>query len=136
MGPTIHKFQGFYTAVLFHGVREGVCLNHHHREVDSHFMHVLKTPLKILVLISALAITACSSAAPAASPTASRPTEPIPTPSVTPSNSSSSGPKIAIGHEVGDRVLDFEIHFADSSLNSSQLLEEGRPTFLFFFATW
>lgn len=46
-------------------------------------------------------------------------------------------PQPKIGHNVGDRAPDFTISFEDGAVQSSQeLLDTGRPVFMFFFATW
>jgi hypothetical protein len=45
--------------------------------------------------------------------------------------------QVSIGHEVGDRIPSFEMGLADGSVvASAELLNEGRPVFLFFMATW
>ena len=41
-----------------------------------------------------------------------------------------------IGNNIGDRIPDFEIVLTDGSpITSAGLLQNGRPAFLFFFAT-
>ena len=41
-----------------------------------------------------------------------------------------------VGHDVGYRVPDFTLELADGSIvTSAKLIEQSRPTFLFFFAT-
>ena len=41
-----------------------------------------------------------------------------------------------VGHQVGNLVPDFTLALADgSTVTATQLVEEGRPAFLFFFAT-
>jgi hypothetical protein len=43
----------------------------------------------------------------------------------------------ATGARVGERVPDFAVNLADgSTVTSVELLAQGRPTFLYFFATW
>ena len=67
--------------------------------------------------------TACSSedAAPPSSPTVA----PV-----------SSSIDFKIGNNIGDRIPDFEIKLTDGSpITSAGLLQNGRPAFLFFFAT-
>ena len=74
-----------------------------------------------IVLIAALA-TACGSEEPAA-----------PSPTVAPSTSAID---FKIGSNIGDRIPDFEIKLTDGSpITSAGLLQNGRPAFLFFFAT-
>ena len=41
-----------------------------------------------------------------------------------------------IGNNIGDRIPDFEIVLTDGTpITSAGLLQNGRPAFLFFFAT-
>ncbi len=41
-----------------------------------------------------------------------------------------------VGNQVGDRVPDFALELADgTTVTSASLVAEGRPTFLFFWAT-
>jgi hypothetical protein len=43
----------------------------------------------------------------------------------------------ATGARVGNRVPEFAINLADgSTVTSVELLAQGRPSFLYFFATW
>ncbi|MCH7745546.1 MAG: hypothetical protein IIC84_05670, partial [Chloroflexi bacterium] len=44
---------------------------------------------------------------------------------------------VSVGHKVGDRVPDFELSLDDgTSVTSVSLIEDGKPVFLFFLATW
>lgn len=44
---------------------------------------------------------------------------------------------VSVGHKVGDRVPDFELSLDDgTSVTSASLIEDGKPVFLFFLATW
>lgn len=43
---------------------------------------------------------------------------------------------IEVGAEVGDRIPHFTLGLVDGvTISSEQLMDDGRPTFLFFFAT-
>jgi peroxiredoxin len=44
---------------------------------------------------------------------------------------------IEVGTKVGQRVPDFAIDLVDgTTVTAVDLIAEGQPTFLFFFATW
>ncbi len=74
-----------------------------------------------LALIVALAV-ACGSEDP-----------PAPSPTVAPVTSAID---FKIGNNIGDRIPDFEIKLTDGTpIASAGLLRNGRPAFLFFFAT-
>ncbi|MBM3934336.1 MAG: TlpA family protein disulfide reductase [SAR202 cluster bacterium] len=67
---------------------------------------------------------ACDSEAPATAPTIA----PV---------AASGQPAAAVGNRVGNRAPEFAIQLADgSSVSSEQLLKDGKPVFLFFWATW
>jgi hypothetical protein len=52
---------------------------------------------------------------------------PIPTPTAS----------VRTGSSIGERVPDFQMQLADGSVvTSASLLSDGKPVFLFFFATW
>ena len=58
---------------------------------------------------------------------------PAPSPIVAPA---SSAIDFKIGNNIGDRIPDFEIKLTDGTpITSAGLLQNGRPAFLFFFAT-
>ena len=58
---------------------------------------------------------------------------PAPSPTVAPV---SSAIDFKIGNNIGDRIPDFEIKLTDGTpITSAGLLQNGRPAFLFFFAT-
>ena len=64
-----------------------------------------------------------SAPAPAAQTSA-----PAPTPSET---------TIDIGHQVGDRAPEFMLALTDDrQINSAELVDEGKPVFILFHATW
>jgi hypothetical protein len=53
------------------------------------------------------------------------------------SSSDSDGNSVKIGSKVGERIPDISITLIDgSTVKSSELIASGKPTFLFFFATW
>ena len=62
---------------------------------------------------------------------------PAPSASVAPAPTTKPVAEVKTGNSVGNRVPDFEIRLVDgSAVTSASLLSEGRPVFLFFFATW
>ena len=83
---------------------------------------MLKKVSAIFIGLAALAAVACGSEEPAA-----------PSPTVAPA---ASAIDFKIGNNIGDRIPEFEIVLTDGSpISSAGLLENGRPAFLFFFAT-
>ena len=76
----------------------------------------------ICIVLGAMLASACGSEEPAA-----------PSPTVAPV---SSAIDFKIGNNIGDRIPDFEIELTDGTpITSAGLLQNGRPAFLFFFAT-
>ena len=60
-----------------------------------------------------------------------------PGPTATAEQSPADLPTVATGNAVGQRVPDFGIELTGGeTVTAEQLLAEGQPTFLFFFATW
>jgi thiol-disulfide isomerase/thioredoxin len=50
---------------------------------------------------------------------------------------STGSESISVGRNVGERVPDFDLALGDGTTRSSaQLIDAGKPVFLFFFATW
>ena len=103
-----------------------------------HLLHSIPHPFPALALLLAVLAMGCgtSSYSPAGSYR-----DP-------PASSTSQGPDTEqlvhglpigdpeVGHQVGNLVPDFTLALADgSTVTSAQLIEEGRPAFLFFFAT-
>ena len=83
---------------------------------------MLKKVSAICIGLVALAAAACGSEEPAA-----------PSPTVAPVQSAID---FKIGNNIGDRIPAFEIVLTDGSpITSAGLLQNGRPAFLFFFAT-
>ena len=75
-----------------------------------------------IVAFVAILAAACGSEEPAA-----------PSPTVAPVQSAID---FKIGNNIGDRIPEFEIVLTDGSpITSAGLLQNGRPAFLFFFAT-
>ena len=83
---------------------------------------LLKKISAMCIALAALLVAACGSEdAPAPSPTVA----PV-----------SSAIDFKIGNNIGDRIPDFEIKLTDGTpITSAGLLQNGRPAFLFFFAT-
>ncbi len=76
----------------------------------------------ICLVLGALLAAACGSEEPAA-----------PSPTVVPR---ASAIDFKIGNNIGDRIPEFEIVLTDGTpITSAGLLQNGRPAFLFFFAT-
>ena len=85
-------------------------------------MTLPKRVLAICTALVALLVAACGSEEP-----------PAPSPTVAPA---SSAIDFKIGNNIGDRIPDFEIKLTDGTpITSAGLLQNGRPAFLFFFAT-
>jgi thiol-disulfide isomerase/thioredoxin len=65
-------------------------------------------------------------------------TAPTPSPTgATVTDSSEPTSNLQIGNKVGERVPDFSILLGDGSVKrSSEILAEGKPVFIFFWATW
>ena len=83
---------------------------------------MLRKITAICACLVALALAACGSEEPAA-----------PSPTVVPR---ASAIDFKIGNNIGDRIPEFEIVLTDGSpITSAGLLQNGRPAFLFFFAT-
>ena len=83
---------------------------------------MLKKVSVICIALAALAVAACGSEEPAA-----------PSPTVAPVQSAID---FKIGNNIGDRIPEFEIVLTDGTpITSAGLLQNGRPAFLFFFAT-
>ncbi len=88
--------------------------------------------LKYIVLtalaIGALVAAACGSSEPEPAPQA-------PTAQSAPSQETSS--QVRVGSDIGNRLPDFELTLTGNGekLTSTDLVESGRPAFLFFFAT-
>ena len=83
---------------------------------------MLKKVSAICMALVALLAAACGSEEPAA-----------PSPTVVPR---ASAIDFKIGNNIGDRIPEFEIVLTDGSpITSAGLLQNGRPAFLFFFAT-
>lgn len=82
-----------------------------------------------LLLVAALA--ACGPLAP------SRPSgPPTPVSNSTPA-SAATGPSVPQGPRVGERAPDFSLTTLDGRpLTSAELLAQGKPFILYFFATW
>ena len=61
-------------------------------------------------------------------------------PTATVSNAAEPAPEqktIPVGLKIGERLPDFAILLADgATVTSQQLILEGKPAFLMFFATW
>ena len=75
-----------------------------------------------LAAFAGVLAAACGSEEPAA-----------PSPTVAPVQSAID---FKIGNNIGDRIPDFEIVLTDGTpITSAGLLQNGRPAFLFFFAT-
>ena len=75
-----------------------------------------------MVAFAAMLAAACGSDEPSA-----------PSPTVAPRPSAID---FKIGNNIGDRIPEFEIVLTDGSpITSAGLLQNGRPAFLFFFAT-
>ena len=62
--------------------------------------------------------------------------QPSPSPGPEGSPSSVSAQPSRVGAALGDQVPPFEIRTVEGAVSSSSLLAEGKPVFLFFFATW
>ena len=60
--------------------------------------------------------------------------EPAPAPE---SQAQADSDVVRIGNEIGNRLPNFELTLTDNGekLTSTELVESGRPAFLFFFAT-
>ena len=57
--------------------------------------------------------------------------------SIAPSTSGGSSTSATIGIKVGNRIPDVSMRLTDgSTVSTGSLIGEGKPTFLFFFATW
>ena len=86
-------------------------------------MPLLKKTSAILLAAFAVVLTAaCGSEEP-----------PAPSPAVAPVTSAVD---FKIGNNIGDRIPNFEIVLTDGTpITSAGLLQNGRPAFLFFFAT-
>ena len=84
---------------------------------------MLKKTSAILLAAFAVVLTAaCGSEEP-----------PAPSPTVAPVTSAVD---FKIGNNIGDRIPNFEIVLTDGTpITSAGLLQNGRPAFLFFFAT-
>ncbi len=83
---------------------------------------LLKKVTVVCMVLVALVVAACGSEEPAA-----------PSPTVAPV---SSAIDFKVGNNIGDRIPDFEIELTDGTpITSAGLLQNGRPAFLFFFAT-
>ena len=83
---------------------------------------MLKKVSAICIAVFAVLASACGSEEPAA-----------PSPTVAPVTSAID---FKIGNDIGDRIPDFEIKLTDGTpITSAGLLQNGRPAFLFFFAT-
>ena len=83
---------------------------------------MLKKVLTICIALTALLAVACGSEEPAA-----------PSPTIAPVQSAID---FKIGNNIGDRIPEFEIVLTDGTpITSAGLLDNGRPAFLFFFAT-
>ena len=81
-----------------------------------------KTSAILLAAFAVVLAAACGSEEPAA-----------PSPTVAPVTSAID---FKIGNNIGDRIPDFEIVLTDGTpITSAGLLQNGRPAFLFFFAT-
>ena len=82
---------------------------------------------RYMVLV-ALAVGALSSAA-CGSSSESAPAAALPTPE--------TSAKVRVGSDIGNRLPDFELTLTSNGekLTSTDLIESGRPAFLFFFAT-
>ena len=82
---------------------------------------------RYMVLV-ALAIGALLAAA-CGSPSESAPAAALPTPE--------TSAKVGVGSDIGNRLPDFELTLTSNGekLTSTDLVESGRPAFLFFFAT-
>ena len=83
------------------------------------FKHVILTALGIGALLAA----ACGS------PSESQPSFATPEPA--------ASEEVRIGNEIGNRLPDFDLTLTSNGekLTSTDLVESGRPAFLFFFAT-
>ena len=81
-----------------------------------------KTSAVLLAVVVVVLAAACGSEEP-----------PAPSPTVAPVTSAID---FKIGNNIGDRIPDFEIVLTDGTpITSAGLLQNGRPAFLFFFAT-
>ena len=81
-----------------------------------------KTSAILLAAFAVVLAAACGSEEP-----------PAPSPTVAPVTSAID---FKIGNNIGDRIPDFEIVLTDGTpITSAGLLQNGRPAFLFFFAT-
>ncbi len=99
----------------------------------------------VLIIVVSITASCSSESEPAATP---RPTvnaypatqqDTSPTAVPTQASVELSGPAstVAIGNKLGERVPDFSIMLSDGSVvRSSEILAEGKPVFLFFWATW
>ena len=105
-----------------------------------------------LCLVVALLLWGCATAEPGTStppPTDVGPSVSVEGPASTSGSGQSPAPPeaaapiseppvdIEVGNDVGQRVPDFAIDLVDgTTVTAVDLLAEGQPTFLFFFATW
>ena len=86
----------------------------------------------VVVLFGAVSCGAKSTADPTS--TAIAPGEPTATPANTPPASAND---VEVGSRAGNRVPQFTMVLADGAIvTSDQLVADGRPVFLFFWATW
>jgi thiol-disulfide isomerase/thioredoxin len=121
------------------------------RKMDSVITRPPAVPLFLMVALAVLiAAIACGTASPGGQPTLAEPTTDVSVPEaladLTGDDSLASAAEPAtepgiearqIGRNVGDLVLPFTLSGEDGTEQSSaELVQAGRPVFMFFFATW
>ena len=83
--------------------------------------------------------TTTTSPAPAPPPPAAQ-TSPPPAAAPQPTTAPAPAPSeetVPVGHRVGDRAPDYMLALTgDRSVNSTDLVSEGKPVFILFHATW
>ena len=85
---------------------------------------MLKYAVLTALIVGALLSTACGASSESEPAPADDPVSDVPA-------------KVKVGSDVGNRLPDFELTLTSNSekLTSTNLVESGRPAFLFFFAT-
>ncbi len=121
------------------------------RKMDSVITRPPAAPLLLIVALAGLiAAVACGTASQGGQPTLAEPTADASVPevladligddSLAPAVEPSTEPGIEtrqVGRNVGDLVLSFTISGEDGAEQSSaELVQAGKPVFMFFFATW
>lgn len=94
--------------------------------IESVRLFMLRYAVLAALAIGALLVVACGS-----------PSESQPAQTSQQASASETSSEIRIGNEIGNRLPNFELTLTGNGekLTSTSLVENGRPAFLFFFAT-